>query len=149
MCSFDRCFSSAIKLSCKEHYIRTSYSKNILTHLFIVKTKTRFFYIFGLISIFKKFKRGSVHFFFSLKCCQDYFCDRMKCSKVNSSLSNTQKSHSPNFCTYFELYQKLLSFEGRPWDNFPIEIYRRNSIKIWSFWSIFFCFLTLDAQNLV
>ena len=42
-----------------------------------------------------------------------------------------------------------LSFEGWPSDNFPIEVYRRNFVKIWLFWSIFFCFLTLHAQKLV
>ena len=45
--------------------------------------------------------------------------------------------------------KKLLSFEGQPSDNFPIEMYRRTLVKIWSFWSIFFCFLTLDAEKLV
>ena len=73
LCSFNRCYSSDIKLFCKEHYIRTPHSKNILAHRFRGKTKTRFFNIFELISIFKKFKRGSVHFCFSSKCCQDIF----------------------------------------------------------------------------
>ena len=45
--------------------------------------------------------------------------------------------------------KKLLSFEGRPSDIFTIEIYRRNLVKIWCFWSIFFSFFTLGAQKLV
>ena len=45
--------------------------------------------------------------------------------------------------------KKLLSSEGRPSDNFSIEIYRGNLVKIWCFWSIFFSFLTLDAQKLI
>ena len=44
--------------------------------------------------------------------------------------------------------KKLSIFEDRPSDNLPIEIYRRNLVKIWSFGSIFFCFLILDAQKL-
>ena len=36
--------------------------------------------------------------------------------------------------------KKLSIFEDRPSDNLPIEIYRRNLVKIWYFWSIFFCF---------
>ena len=34
--------------------------------------------------------------------------------------------------------KKSLSFEGRPSSNFSIEIYSRNLVKIWIFWSIFF-----------
>ena len=45
--------------------------------------------------------------------------------------------------------KKLLTFEGQSSDNFPIEIYRGNLVKIWSFWSIFFCILTIDAKKLV
>ena len=43
--------------------------------------------------------------------------------------------------------KKLLSFEGRPSDIFSVET--RNLVKIWCFWSIFFSFLTLDAQKFV
>ena len=45
--------------------------------------------------------------------------------------------------------KKLLTVEGQPLDSFPIEIYRGNLVKIWSFWSIFFCIWTLDAGKLV
>ena len=45
--------------------------------------------------------------------------------------------------------KKLLSFESWSSDIFSIEIYRRNFVKIWCFWFIFFYFLTLDAQKLV
>ena len=31
---------------------------------------------------------------------------------------------------------------------FPLKIYRKNFSKIWCFWSIFFCFVTFDAQKL-
>ena len=41
-----------------------------------------------------------------------YFCYLFKCSKVHSSLSNTQKPLSPNFCTYFELNH----VEQKLWD---------------------------------
>ena len=41
--------------------------------------------------------------------------------------------------------KKLLSFVGRPSDNFSIEIYGRNLVKIWSFLSIV-CLLTLHAH---
>ena len=45
--------------------------------------------------------------------------------------------------------KKLFSFENLPSDNISIEIYRRNLVKIWSFWSIFFSFLTWGSQNLL
>ena len=45
--------------------------------------------------------------------------------------------------------KKLLTFEGQRLDSFSIEIYRGNLVKIWSFWSIFFCIWTLDAGKLV
>ena len=39
------------------------------------------------------------------------------------------------------------SYEDRLSDNFPMEINRRNLVRILSFWSIFFWFLTLDDQK--
>ena len=41
------------------------------------------------------------------------------------------------------------SYEDRLSDNFPMEMNRRNLVKIWSFWSIFFCIWILDAEKLV
>ena len=45
--------------------------------------------------------------------------------------------------------KKLSIFEDRPLANSSIEICRRNFVNIWSFWSILFLSLTLDAQKYI